>query len=123
MNAHWNAAVRLRCPACGHGRLYAQLFDMHPACLACGQTFVMGDGDFVGGVYLNYGVVAIISFILFAMMEQAGTYTVGQEVGYLMTFVVLFPLLTVRHTRAFFLATVYSTGTLPRPPGDHRPAP
>jgi uncharacterized protein (DUF983 family) len=112
----WAAAVRLRCPACGQGRIFQHGFDVKSACSECGQPFAMGEGNFVGGVYLNYGVVGLLCFALFFWMEAQGGYTTGQQVGWLMAVAVLVPIVSARHTRAFFMATMYSSGALPRRP-------
>jgi uncharacterized protein (DUF983 family) len=114
----WDAAVRLRCPACGRGRLFRQGFDLQAACSECGQPFGMGEGDFVGGIYLNYGIVGLCCFALFFWMEGQGTYSTNQELTVLLTLAVLLPILSARHARAFFLATMYSSGSLPRRPRD-----
>jgi hypothetical protein len=76
----------------------------------------MGEGDFVGGIYLNYGIVALLCIGLFFWLEAQGGYSTGQEVGLLMAVAVLVPIVSARHTRAFFLATMYSAGGLPRRP-------
>lgn len=112
----WDAAVRLRCPACGRGRLFEQVFNLRPACSDCGQPLTMGEGDFVGGIYLNYGIVGLLCFALFFWMEAQGGYSTAQEVSWLMAVAVLVPVVSARHTRAFFLATLYNAGGLPRRP-------
>ena len=44
-------------------------------------------------------------------MEHAG-YSEGKEIALLLGFVTLLPLVTYRHTRAVFLATLYRSGSL-----------
>ncbi len=111
LGALWNAGVRLRCPACGRGALFEQWISARDTCAACGQALRMGNGDFTGGVYLNYGITGLLGFLLFLQLEHAG-YSEGQEIAVLIAFVTLLPLVTYRHTRAVFLAMLYRAGSL-----------
>jgi uncharacterized protein (DUF983 family) len=117
----WDAAVRLRCPACGRGRIFEQIFNVKAACTDCGLPFAMGEGNFVGGIYLNYGIVAILCFALFFWMEAQGTYSMAQEITAMMTTAVLVPIISMRHSRAFFMATMFNAGAMPRRPRTDAP--
>lgn len=52
--------LRLKCPACGNGRIYRSLTVMNPACPACGVVFEREEGDFVGAVVVAYSVTAVV---------------------------------------------------------------
>ena len=52
--------MRLRCPLCGEGRLFRSAFRMHEACSSCGYRFEREAGYFLGSIYVNYGLTAIL---------------------------------------------------------------
>src|SRR5215471_2955383 len=65
-------AGRLRCPACGAGRLYKSLLQMNESCPHCGLVFEREQGYFVGAIYVNVIVTLflivsafVVSLILF----------------------------------------------------------
>ena len=47
-------ALRLRCPWCGVGPLFAGWFRMHERCSGCGLRFEREAGYFTGAMYVNY---------------------------------------------------------------------
>ena len=53
-------ALRLRCPVCGEGQLFKGLFSMHPTCPHCGIKYEREPGFFLGSIYINYGITALI---------------------------------------------------------------
>src|SRR5690348_13144551 len=46
-------SLRLRCPACGDGRIYRRLVRMRPGCSHCGLVYEREQGYFVGAIYIN----------------------------------------------------------------------
>src|SRR5215469_11801826 len=65
-------ALRLRCPACGGGRLYRSLLDMHKACSECGMVFEREQGYFVGAVYVNVIVTLLLIVSIYMITMIAG---------------------------------------------------
>jgi uncharacterized protein (DUF983 family) len=66
MNPMLIRALRLRCPRCGEGRLFAGLLDIAPACGACGLDLSehdAGDGPAVAGIFI-VGAVAVIAALV-----------------------------------------------------------
>lgn len=57
--------VRLRCPVCGQGRLFAGWFRMRPACDGCGLKYARAPGYFLGSIYFNYGVTAVLIVVVY----------------------------------------------------------
>jgi len=55
----WRAA-RLSCPVCGQGPLFRKWFRMHPRCRRCGFHFERGPGYWLGSIYVNYGLTALM---------------------------------------------------------------
>jgi uncharacterized protein (DUF983 family) len=60
------AILKLKCPRCREGKVYAGLFRMNPVCPVCGLKFEREPGYFLGAMYLNYGMggVVLIGWIL-----------------------------------------------------------
>ena len=96
--------LRLRCPHCGEGRLFTGWFRMPRECEACGFKFEREPGYFLGSIYFNYGVTALIvtvaslSMMLFThVSERTLLLTLG-------SFCVLFPAWFFRYARALWMA-------------------
>lgn len=97
-------ALLLRCPFCGQGRLFSGMFRMISTCSTCGKTFEREPGFFLGSIYFNYGLTALIVSIVYPLMlfgyELPETpLLVGAGV-----FVLLFPVIMFRHARSLWLA-------------------
>jgi uncharacterized protein (DUF983 family) len=97
-------ALRLRCPRCGVHPLFEARFHMHERCRHCGYVFEREPGYFIGAMYVNYGITAVLvlggHFILDALVPLP-----------LSTHVLLFgaaaialPLVFFRHARSLWLA-------------------
>ena len=53
-------SLRLRCPLCGEGRLFHGWFAMHETCPGCGLKYNREPGYFLGSIYINYILTAIL---------------------------------------------------------------
>jgi uncharacterized protein (DUF983 family) len=97
-------ALRLRCPNCGVGKLFAGWFSMPRRCSHCDFRFERGPGYWLGSIYVNYGLAAILVtagyFVLFF------TEALPQEaVLWLLTaFCIVFPLCFFRFARSIWIA-------------------
>ena len=45
--------IRLRCPCCGYGQLFATRFRTHERCSVCDERFEREPGQWFGAVYVN----------------------------------------------------------------------
>ena len=52
--------LRLVCPVCGRGKLFRGWFRMHRSCDSCGLVFERGPGYWLGSIYVNYGLTALV---------------------------------------------------------------
>jgi uncharacterized protein (DUF983 family) len=96
-------ALLLRCPFCGRGRLFRGWFAMHKSCEACGKSFEREPGFFLGSIYFNYGLTALIVAIAYPVLLF---YYELPETPLLIiagAFTVLFPMLFFRHARSLWL--------------------
>lgn len=64
---------RLRCPRCGEGRIAKNWYTTHDACPRCGLDFQVEGGFYLGSIYLNYGLLALLT-VLVAMPLVAFGY-------------------------------------------------
>jgi uncharacterized protein (DUF983 family) len=97
-------AMRLRCPNCGEGKLFAGWFRMHPRCSECGFKFERGPGYWLGSIYVNYGLAAILvtaGFFVLFFTEALPQETILWS---LTAFCVIFPLLFFRFARSIWSA-------------------
>ena len=61
-------ALRLRCTLCGQGKLFAGWFKMHGECLHCGAKLEREPGFFLGSIYFNYGLTALIVGVTYPLL-------------------------------------------------------
>ncbi|MEQ8791893.1 MAG: DUF983 domain-containing protein [Pirellulaceae bacterium] len=94
---------RLRCPACGRGPVFRNLFSMHPACSHCGLKFVREPGFYLGSIYVNYGLTALIVSVLYPLLLFGGYVDETPLLIVSAAFVFLFPVLFFPFARSLWL--------------------
>lgn len=97
-------AWRLRCPACGQGRLFRNWLTMNDPCQACGRRFDRAPGYLLGSIYFNYGVTALLVMVIFFSLFLSKTMTSRQLLWTLTSFCLVFPLWFFRYSRALWIA-------------------
>jgi uncharacterized protein (DUF983 family) len=105
-------ALRLRCPRCGQGRLYAHGLTMLEHCPVCGLRYEREQGYFVGAVYVNYAIttVAVLGGVI--LLDQLVGLSLATQLVVAVPLALLFPLLVHRHARSIWLAVGYLAGAL-----------
>lgn len=96
-------ALRLRCPLCGQGRLFRRWLLMHKNCPHCGVKFEREPGFFLGSIYINYGLTALIVAIVYPMLLFNKLASERHLLVGSLVFVVLFPLLLFPWARSLWL--------------------
>ena len=96
-------ALRLRCPSCGHGRLFAGIFRMHERCDSCGLKYERAPGYFLGSTYINYGVTALLITVLFEVLRFRLNISREALLWPLLAVCLLTPVVFFRHARALWL--------------------
>lgn len=96
--------VRLACPRCGAGRLFAGPFRMHRRCAACGLVFERESGYFVGAIYVNYGITVTIALLGYFALDAWLGLSVGWQLLLWGAFTVVFPLWFFRYSKALWLS-------------------
>ena len=96
-------ALRLRCPACGRGVLYGSLVRMRPQCGHCGLRFEREPGYFLGAIYINYGVTALILTAAYLLLEVLLPWPWHWRVAPLIAFALIFPVWFHRYACSLWL--------------------
>jgi uncharacterized protein (DUF983 family) len=97
-------ALRLRCPRCGGATVFRGAFAMHDSCPACGRKFNRAPGYFLGSIYFNYGVTAILLVVGYFALFFGGVSIGTAWLAALASFSLLFPLWFFRYARALWIA-------------------
>lgn len=100
-------ALGLRCPRCGLTPLFTGWFAMARECARCGLRFERAQGYFVGAIYINYMVTAVLAlggaFLVWAWIDL----WVGWQLALWGAFALVFPLWFFRWSRSLWLAIEY----------------
>lgn len=96
-------AIRLRCPICGQGKLFRNYLRMEKKCSHCGLHFEREPGFFLGSIYINYGLTALIvavayPILLFNKVVAETPLLVGA-----LAFTLFFPILLFPFARSLWL--------------------
>jgi len=101
----WTILARsllLRCPACGRGKLFRGWFKMHERCANCELDFLPEPGYYLGSIYFNYFVTALLVTFIFFGLYFAADVDPGVMLWPLAAFCVIFPLWFFRYARALW---------------------
>ncbi len=96
-------ACRLRCPFCGHGKLFRGWLTMNANCDFCGKEFEREPGFFLGSIYFNYGLTALIVTVLYPVILFLGWMSNGALLLTTLVFCILFPIWFFRYARSLWL--------------------
>lgn len=116
---YWRTVLRgcqLKCPRCGAGYLFRGWFHMRKQCDWCGLDFVREPGFYLGSIYINYGLTALlITFVYFGLY-----FSTDLDPRYilwvLVVFCLIFPLWFFRYARSLWLAFDQYWDPDPEPP-------
>ena len=97
------SGIRLRCPRCGVGRLYAKPFKMFDDCPTCNLRFEREQGYFIGAMYINYAATVAIAVPGYLLLDAFTSLTINYQLALWVPFAVIFPLLFFHHARSLWL--------------------
>ncbi len=95
--------ARLRCPLCGEGKLFRGWFHMHAHCSGCHLTFDRGPGYYLGSIYFNYFVTALLVTAGYLGLWLGGLLTPDELLWIAAAFTVIFPACFFRWARAMWI--------------------
>lgn len=96
-------SLLLRCPYCGQGKLFAGWLKMLDRCPNCGLKYEREPGFFLGSIYINYGLTALLVSVAYPVLSFNEIVPKAPLLFAAFVFVVLFPILFFRHARALWL--------------------
>ena len=96
-------AFALRCPRCGDGALFSGWFAMHEACPECGLRYEREPGYFVGAIYVNYAVTAVVCLGSVIALDVAVGLPVWLQVTLACALATLVPVVFFRYSRSVWL--------------------
>ncbi len=106
-------AWRLRCPQCGQTRLFANWFRMHKQCEACGLHYEREPGYFLGSIYVNYGLTALLVTVFYFLLFFTGWVSPQNALWIVTGFALIFPLWFFRYARSLWLGFDHYWDPLP----------
>ena len=96
-------SLRLRCPLCGKGKLFRGWFKMHETCSSCGIRYEPEPGFFLGSIYVNYGLTALVPSIAYPILLLNRVVPDSVLQISCLAFVVIFPILFFPYSRSLWL--------------------
>jgi uncharacterized protein (DUF983 family) len=96
-------ALRLRCPRCGDGKLFDGWIRMRSDCTICELHYEREPGFFLGSIYFNYGVTAMILTLTFFGLFLGWDVSPDRLLWPLAAFCLLFPVWFFRYARSLWL--------------------
>lgn len=99
--------ARLRCPCCGHGRLFRTRFRTYDRCLACGEPFEREPGQAFGVVYINLGLSGVLPACGCVVMNVFTAWPVSQQIGLLLPLAALGPFVFFRLATGLWTSLVF----------------
>ena len=96
-------ALRLRCPLCGQGKLFQSWFAMHKSCPHCGISFEREPGFYLGSIYINYGLTALLVSIAYPVLLFNQVVPETPLLVAALAFTLIFPLLLFPWARSLWL--------------------
>ncbi|MEM7313563.1 MAG: DUF983 domain-containing protein [Planctomycetota bacterium] len=96
-------AIRLRCPVCGEGKLFRGYFAMHETCPVCTLKFEREPGFFLGAIYFNYGITAILTSVGYGVLRFGTSLTSKQVLAITVAVATIFPIWLFRYARSWWL--------------------
>lgn len=97
-------ALQLRCPLCGEGRLFGGWFAMQRQCPCCGDSFEREPGFYLGSIYINYGLTALLVAVVYPVLLFRGVASNQTLLVAALAFTVVFPLVLFPWSRSLWLA-------------------
>ena len=91
---------------------------MYPDCVNCHLRFEREQGYFVGAIYINYAVTAVIMIAGFFWLDHLIKPPLAWQLILWGAFGIIFPLFFFRYSRSLWLATDYIFN--PEDLSDHR---
>jgi hypothetical protein len=97
-------ALKLKCPRCGQAPMFSGLFRTHERCAHCHLKYEREPGYFLGSIYINYGVTALLLTVAWITLRFGYGFDSRRLVIGLAAFLLVFQMFFFRYGRALWLA-------------------
>lgn len=98
---------RLRCPCCGHGRLFESAFRMHSRCSACDERFEREPGLWFGAVYINLGLTLGLAVVGYTLTQAFTTLTTSAQVAIWTPVAAVGPFVFYRVSKGLWVSLIF----------------
>ncbi len=95
-------ALLLKCPICGEGKLFRNLLVMHERCSHCQNQFEREPGFFLGSIYIDYGLTALVPAIAYPVLLFGYKLPETPLLIASLAYVLVFPLWFHRYARSLW---------------------
>lgn len=99
--------LRLRCPCCGHGRLFRTAFRLHERCSACGERFEREPGQWFGAVYINVALTFVLILAGFTVTQTFTTLSMPQQLWIWTPAAAVGPLVLYRRSQGLWTSIIF----------------
>ena len=99
--------LKLRCPCCGHGRLFRTTFRTYDDCSACGERFEREPGQWFGAVYINLGLSALLAVSGYLVTNALSTLTTSQQLSIRLFLAALGPVIFFRLAKGLWTSIIF----------------
>ncbi len=100
-------ASRLRCPACGQGRVAKSWRETHEVCPQCGFDLHVEGGFYLGSIYLNYGLIGVLLLAVGLPLVWFEYVSPGFAIGVGVALCIALPVWFWRYARSLWLGFGY----------------
>jgi uncharacterized protein (DUF983 family) len=117
-------AWRLRCPRCGQGRLFKGLIRMNTDCANCHLRYERDPGYFLGSIYINYGLTALLVTAGYLGIFFSGITDPQTALWVVTALALAFPIWFFRYARSLWMGFDHfwdPTDEEPAAADEHRP--
>lgn len=105
------AAMSLRCPRCGTGKLFTGLLHMHEHCPDCGLKLEPEPGFYLGSIYANYALTVLLGTTSFVLLVFVAGLNKNPVSAACLLLTILFPLWFFRYARSIWLSLMYQVNS------------
>ncbi|MBV9792280.1 MAG: DUF983 domain-containing protein [Chloroflexi bacterium] len=102
-------ALRLRCPQCHRGAVFASPFKIRTQCPVCDLVFERASGEMTGGMVINLVVTELIVVVVGSVYALFTTVPLLPLLTTLIIFAIVFPILFYHPARSLWVAILYLT--------------
>ena len=99
--------MKLRCPCCGHGRLFKTTFRTHDRCSACDERFEREPGQWFGAIYINLGLSGMLAATGYFITDTFSALTMPQRLGIWTSVAALGPFLFFRLAKGIWTSIIF----------------